>query len=138
MKKRLFGICLAVVWGMCAILSSCSGESAHSKLCQNVWESSVGFLQFTENGKILNNFETEEESVSYFKLLADGKINMYTEEVENFGMVLPYRFEGDSLYIGEVEYKPYYDEDEKTTADGASNPEDYPDVSYEEKVTAAE
>ena len=131
MKKRLFCLYLVLVLMIFAVLSGCSGKTAQTKLCENIWESSVGFLQFTESGKILNNFESEEESVSYYKLLSGGKINMYTEEGEEYGIVLPYKFSGDSLFIGEVEYKPYEKVDEGTNADGASNPEDYPDVSYE-------
>ncbi len=112
-------------------LCACSMQNAQSRICESIWESNVGFLQFTPDGKILNNFESEEESVSYYKLLSGGKINMYTEEGEEYGIVLPYKFSGDSLFIGEVEYKPYEKVDEGTNADGASNPEDYPDVSYE-------
>lgn len=137
MKKKLLGIYLTVICIMIAALSSCSGELAQSKLCENIWESNVGFLQFTESGKILNNFESEEESVSYYKLLTGGKINMYTEEGEEYGIILPYRFEGDSLYIGEVEYTPYVEEDAVQSADGASEPEDYPDVSYENEEKVA-
>ncbi len=136
MSKKIISALLAVAF--LVTVCGCSSQNAKSKLCANVWESSVGFLQFTDDGKILNNFESPEECVSYYKLLSGGKINMYTEEGEEFGIILTYKFVGDNLYIGEVEYTPYESAEEKTTADGASSPEDYPDVSYENPTDEAE
>lgn len=104
MKTKITGLVLALV--LATSLFSCSGTSDKEKLCANIWESNVDFIQFTENGKILYNFESPEESVSYYKLQRGGKINMYTEEGEEYGIVLDYRFEGDNLYIGAAEYKP--------------------------------
>ncbi len=128
MIKKLCCIMLSILFSVS--LFSCSGSSDREKLCANIWESSVDFIEFTEDGKILHNFESPEESVSYYKLQRGGKINMYTEEGEEYGIVLDYRFEGDKLYIGAVEYTPL-EEASETEADGKSNPEDYPDVSFE-------
>ena len=88
---------------LAASLISCGGNDM-DKFTANLWESAVGITEFTESGKICYNFEPEEESVSYFKLLSGDRINFYTEEGEQFGMIFDYRFEGDTLYIGEAKY----------------------------------
>lgn len=103
MKKL---ICLVFTAVLSMLLFSCSGNSDTEKLCANIWESNVDFIEFTRDGKILHNFESPEESVSYYKVKSGGKINMYTEEGEQNGIVLDYRFDGNKLYIGAVEYSP--------------------------------
>lgn len=102
--KILFCV-LSLLLALTAV--SCQGSVAQKRelLCDNTWASSVDILQFTKSGKVLYNFESEEESVSYFKLLKGDKINLYTEEGEEYGMIFDCRIEDDKLYIGKVEYR---------------------------------
>ena len=117
--KKLISVVLIVC--LAVSIFGCSGKSDKEKLCANIWESGVDFLEFTEDGRILMNFESPEESVSYYKL-QNGKINMYTEEGEEYGILLDYRFEGDKLYIGKAEYF-VYEEKNITQENDKSEPE---------------
>ncbi len=119
MKKTLpfFTVILLALF----LLPGCSNRKNDTeKLCASIWESTFNetYLRFTESGKVLTNNETEEESVSFYKLLRGNKMNLYTEEGEELGIILSYRFEEDSLFIGEAEYHPFSENPEGT--DGES------------------
>ena len=106
MKRMLSVIMVAIICVCAVVMTACTGESDVEKLTANPWSCSTDILEFTDKGRILWNFEGLLDSVSYYKLLKGNKINMYTEEGEEYGIILDYRFEGEKLYIGEVEYTP--------------------------------
>ena len=95
---------------VCAVLclAACGSANLRQKLCDGYWESSVDILEFTEDGKVLHNFESPADSVSYYKL--DGKkINLYTEEGEEYGIVFDISIDGDTLMLGKAEYTRHTD-----------------------------
>ena len=107
MKKTVikgFFVSLLILVGILFSLCAC-GNKDRELLCAHPWESAVGFTEFKESGKICYNFESEDTSVSYYKLLSGNRINMYTQEGEEFGIIFDYRFEDGKLYIGNAEYK---------------------------------
>lgn len=88
-------------------LFSCNTRKRNAeRICDYIWESKTDILQFTKDGKILQNFQSSEESSSYYKI-TENKINMYTEEGEEFGIIFDYKFKDEKLYIGKAEYSPY-------------------------------
>ena len=99
-----FSAIFALLICFSAMLFSC-GNNNKELLCAHPWETISGIYVFTESGKICYNFESEEESVSYYKLLSGNRINMYTEEGEDMGMIFDYHFSDGKLYIGKAEYK---------------------------------
>ena len=103
MKKAIW---LAAVLAATVCLTACGQTALRQKLCDGAWVSSVDVLEFTSEGRVLHNFESPEDSVSYYKL--DGKkINLYTEEGEEYGMTFDISIEGDTLMLGKVEYTRY-------------------------------
>ncbi len=107
--KRI--ICFALALTFALALASCN-RSDKKRLCANSWESSVDVLTFTEGGKVLRNFESEEDSVSYYKL-SNGKITLYTEEGEAFGVTFDYSFDGENFILGKALYTPIAEKDSK-------------------------
>ncbi len=103
--KKLICITIAV-FSVFALLSCGARKRNANRICDYIWESKNDILQFTKDGKILRNFQSPEESSSYYKI-SENKINMYTEEGEEFGIVFDYKFQDDKLYIGKAEYSPY-------------------------------
>lgn len=106
MKKTVIKFLTVILLSACVIfcLASCSNNDKEL-LCAHPWESAAGFYEFCESGKICYNFESEDTSVSYYKLLSGKRINMYTEEGEDMGMIFDYQFRDGKLYIGNAEYK---------------------------------
>lgn len=103
MKKA---IRLAAFFAAAVLLTACGQTALRQKLCDGAWVSSVDVLEFTPEGRVLHNFESPEDSVSYYKL--DGKkINLYTEEGEEYGITFDISIEGDTLMLGKVEYTRY-------------------------------
>lgn len=107
--KKILGIALTLF--LCAMSVSCGSSLAKkAKLCDGAWVSSVDILEFTESGKVLHNFESESDSVSYYKL-KDDKITLFTEEGEKFGMTFDISVDEDVMILGTVEYKRYKPEE---------------------------
>lgn len=104
--KRILGAAAVISAVLC--LAACSSANLRQKLCDGYWESSVDILEFTEDGRVLHNFESPEDSVSYYKL--DGKkINLYTEEGEEYGITFDISIDGDTLMLGKAEYTRHTD-----------------------------
>ena len=84
------------------------------ELCSWYWESYVDVMRFTEDGRILRNFQLVHESDSRYTVTKN-EIKMYPEDLPEDAMTFPFRLEGDKLYIGEVEYTKYQEvtEEEK-------------------------
>ena len=104
------------------MLSSSSCENSISdkdfdELCSWYWESYVDVMRFTEDGKILRNFQFIHESDSRYTVTKN-EITMYSEDFPEDAMTFPLRLEDDKLYIGEVEYTKYQEvtEEEKKAA----------------------
>lgn len=105
--KRL--MCFILAWICLFSVVSCgNGNETEVKkeLCSWYWESVVDILQFTEDGKILRNFEPDHESDSRYKIEKDS-ITMYTDGNEQDGITFKFRLDKDKLYIGEAEYTKY-------------------------------
>ena len=117
MKKAIW---LAAVLAATVCLTACGQTALRQKLCDGAWVSSVDVLEFTPEGRVLHNFESPEDSVSYYKL--DGKkINLYTEEGEEYGMTFDISIEGDTLMLGKVEYTRYVEPSAEGSAEDEAN-----------------
>lgn len=104
------------------MLSSSSCQNSISdkdfdELCSWYWESYVDVMRFTEDGKILRNFQFIHESDSRYTVTKN-EITMYSEDFPEDAMTFPFRLEDDKLHIGEVEYTKYQEvtEEEKKAA----------------------
>ena len=116
--KRLLALLLCLP--LLVALASCSSPKKDKEaLCKNAWISSVDVLTFTESGKILTGLETEDTAVSFYKIKSGGKILLYTEEGEEYGIEIPYRFKDGNLYLGNAEYTPF----ELANVDGENDKE---------------
>jgi len=107
MKKLIyFVICIICVLS----IVSCGKRSDNkisaeikNELCSYYWESVVDVMQFTEDGKILRNFESPLMSDSMYRL-SGNTITMYTVGSPEDGMTFEFKIRDDKLYIGDVEY----------------------------------
>lgn len=117
MKKA---IRLAAFFAAAVLLTACGQTALRQKLCDGAWVSSVDVLEFTPEGRVLHNFESPEDSVSYYKL--DGKkINLYTEEGEEYGITFDISIEGDTLMLGKVEYTRYVEPSAEGSVEDEAN-----------------
>lgn len=116
--KRLLALllCLPLLF---ALASCSSAKKDKEALCKNAWISSVDVLTFTESGKVLTGLETEDTAVSFYKIKSGGKILLFTEEGEEYGVELTYKFKDGNLYLGDAEYTPLV----LAAADGETNKE---------------
>ncbi len=132
--KKLLCMFLCLV---CTIsTTSCGGKISDKELdelCGWYWESYVDVMRFTEDGKILRNFEFLHESISRYTI-TDKEITMYTEDFPEDAMTFEYRLEDDKLYIGEVEYSKY----QKVTEEEKQAARDYVDIPVQEEEETAE
>lgn len=116
--KKIICMFICVV---CLATSVSCGNSISQKdldeLCSWYWESYVDVMRFTEDGRILRNFQFLHESDSRYTV-TDKEMTMYLEGFPEDAMTFQYRLEDDKLYIGDVEYKKYKEvtEEEKKAA----------------------
>lgn len=118
--KRLICIfgCILCVFTTFSCGSNKISEKDLDELCSWYWESSVDVMRFTEEGRILRNFQFLHESDSRYTV-TDKEITMYSEAFPEDAMTFPYRLENGKLYIGELEYTKYQEvtEEEKKAAE---------------------
>lgn len=106
MKKLL---CIFICTITAILSASCNGSIAPEKkdeLCSWYWESYVDVMRFTDDGRILRNFQLLCESDSRYTVTGK-EITMYLTDFPEDAMTFSYRFEDDKLYIGDVEYRKY-------------------------------
>ena len=97
-------LCVVLVFPIISCGKKDSTSEDQKVLCNYYWESYIDTLRFTEEGKILRNYEPEYESISRYKL-SKGKITMYAEDSIEDALTFEYKLDGDKLYIGTLEYK---------------------------------
>ncbi len=110
---------------------SCGGGKISDKdldeLCSWYWESYVDVMRFTEDGKILRNFQFLHESDSRYTI-TDTEITMYSKDFPEDAMTFEYRLEDGKLYIGELEYSKY----QKVTEEEKQIAREYPEEPIQE------
>ncbi len=102
MKKIIISLLALILFT--TVFTACGAKNDKELLCNKVWVSGVNVIEFMPEGKIRYNFDPVDTSTSYYKILSGNRINMYTEEGEQYGMIFNYKLEDDTLYLGELKY----------------------------------
>lgn len=110
MKKIILSLIAVILFA--TVFTACGVQDDKEELCSEIWVSSVNVIEFMPNGVIRYNFEPIDTPTSYYKILSGNKINMYTEEGEQYGMIFDYKIEDDTLYLGKLKYTALDDDEE--------------------------